>query len=898
VAWLWTDTSQASSATFLQSLELALATAMPALPRGWTNASSACAALKGWTGPPPLLIVDDFHLAGGSPAEEIIEQLALRAPLRVVVGTRVVPGFNVSRLGASGVLVELGPDELRFRPWEVDCLFRDVFGTQLPSDELAALTLRTGGWSALLKLFHVSTRDADVHQRRRALPALGSELRPWREYVLRNVVDDTPGRLREFMLTTSVLGRLSSSICDPFLGSSGSDWALRELDRRRLVLPVPGREDEVRYPSSLRSHLRAALIRDLGVARVRERDRRAAAILEDEGAAGEALDAICRAEDWTGLAALVQRQGRRLAEDYSAWAESVPPRVWRASPWLLLGAARSRRADGAFRSAWETYGEAEHARPGAAELRRLAAAERRALSRWLDPDAEPGPNGLGWLRAGTISLPRSAAAQTPRTPEHELAQGLRSLLAGDVESACPVLRRLTERAEASPALVAAASAAEAVALLLSGDSAGADRAEAAAERADSLGLTWLARMSRASLAFRGRAGDLAGCESSRRAFEGCRDDWGTALATFMAGWAALAAGTDPSGPLTRARDMFAQLRAGVLETWALAALALGQARVSDGDARDTATLAQVNARALGVLGAEALACSALAVADPAGAARHSAAAVGLYRQLGLAPPQAPAGDADDQLPSVVVRCFGGFGIEVGGAAVELGSVRPRARQMLRLLALHAGRPVHREVLAEALWPGADVETASRSLHVAVSSLRRALEPHLSRSSPSIIARDGEAYRLALPPRSRIDLLEFDSALSRARSARSRGDHQESVAAYRRALELHHDELLPEDGPSEWLVRERDRRSAEACEAARIIAERLLEEGDAAGAAEVSERGLQLDRYQDRLWRIRIRACQQAGEPAAAQLARREYVHVLQDLGLPVSGGPPGSRQAR
>src|SRR2546423_9087646 len=60
---------------------------------------------------------------------------------------------------------------------------------------------------------------------------------------------------------------------------------------------------------------------------------------------------------------------------------------------------------------------------------------------------------------------------------------------------------------------------------------------------------------------------------------------------------------------------------------------------------------------------------------------------------------------------------------------SLTTIKPRVRAVLRLLAVHAGNPVHREVLQMAFWPDADAETGARNLHVAVSSLRS--EEHTS-----------------------------------------------------------------------------------------------------------------------------------------------------------------------
>jgi DNA-binding SARP family transcriptional activator len=219
--------------------------------------------------------------------------------------------------------------------------------------------------------------------------------------------------------------------------------------------------------------------------------------------------------------------------------------------------------------------------------------------------------------------------------------------------------------------------------------------------------------------------------------------------------------------------------------------------------------------------------------------------------------------------------------------------------VLRLLAVNAGRPVHREVIQDALWRDADPEAAARSLHVALSALRRELEPAEGRGSREILLRDGDAYRLAIPRGSRVDVLAFEEAMSRGRAARGRDDRA-TIAAYRAAVAEYAGDLLPEDGPADWVVARRERARADYVEAALGLAELVLVERPAEAAA-VCVAALGIDPYHDPLWRLLIDARERAGDRAAAASARASYARMLADLGLAESAGEArstaGSRPA-
>lgn len=359
------------------------------------------------------------------------------------------------------------------------------------------------------------------------------------------------------------------------------------------------------------------------------------------------------------------------------------------------------------------------------------------------------------------------------------------------------------------------------------------------------------------------------------------DEWSLSLVCLFEGWAALRSRDDAVAPLRTAVDGFARLGATTLETWSRSALALALARTGDPGARGVAQRAEADARAAGARGALAIAHLALAELEPA-REEHRSIAEAIAAECALVLPLVPAGEAAEK---IAFRCFGGFAVTVRGAELDLTGIRPRARQTLRFLALHAGRPVHREVLMAALWPDAPTSAATRRLHVALSALRRVLDGALGPRGGDLIARDGDAYHLDLRRGITVDVFEFDRAVMRGRTAWAQRDARTALAAFERACDLYSGELLPEDGPSEWVVDERARRRGQALEVTRTLAGILLDRGDASRAARVCERGLTVDRYDDEMWRLRIRSLEAAGRKAAAAKAGHDYERVLEELGV-------------
>jgi DNA-binding SARP family transcriptional activator len=251
----------------------------------------------------------------------------------------------------------------------------------------------------------------------------------------------------------------------------------------------------------------------------------------------------------------------------------------------------------------------------------------------------------------------------------------------------------------------------------------------------------------------------------------------------------------------------------------------------------------------------------------------------------------PQGHADGASPEkatgrLTIVCFGGFEVRDGDDEVDLSGLRPRARSVLRMLAVRTGG-VHRDVLVERLWPADDEASGTRKLHVAISAIRRALDPD---GSVDVVRRRGELYQLA--DGVDCDVAMFDAAINDGRAAHARRDGVASRAAWRRALDLHRGELLPDEGSAEWAVAARQVADREVTAAATQLAEQLIGSGDAAEAVAVCEAGLRIDQYSDPLWRIKLRALLAHEDHAGHVVAAAQYEAVLAELGVVGRGTTP------
>ncbi|HEX8488587.1 MAG TPA: AAA family ATPase, partial [Propionibacteriaceae bacterium] len=396
-------------------------------------------------GRPVSLVLDDLHEIAGTAAERALARLVAHRPehIRLFLASRRAPSINTSRLLVSGQLVQIENEDLRFRSWEVEELFRAVYGEPLSPESAAALTRRTGGWAAGLQLFHLSTAGMQRGERERAVDRLSGRSRLIRSYLTGNVLEGLTEDRRDFLLRTSTLGVLSGPLCDALMETVGSAAVLNELEQQQFFTTSDDGGLTFRYHQVLQTHLEVVLVDELGVDRARALYLRSAALLEQSAGATAAVRAYVHAEDWGAVARLLRLTASTLPEDDPLWLAHALTNLPADDPTLIRAGARQLVRKGSVAQAVAAFGKAVDLMDDP-EARRRCAVECARARVWLPDSSVVGdpPPADRLLRLSHDLRSVMRAGRDSRRTSFPLAQGLASLLAGDLDAAGQAFRQV------------------------------------------------------------------------------------------------------------------------------------------------------------------------------------------------------------------------------------------------------------------------------------------------------------------------------------------------------------------------------------------------------------------------------------------------------------------------
>lgn len=272
------------------------------------------------------------------------------------------------------------------------------------------------------------------------------------DYLADEVLDRQPDHLRDFVLRTSVLDRLSGPLCDAVTGATGGKVTLEELDRANLFLvALDDRRQWYRYHHLFADVVRARLL-DEQPGLVAELHLRASDWFDRHGEPAAAIrhalagGHVARAAQLVELAAPATRMSR-LESTLRGWLESLPDEMYDDRPVLLLSLIGARMATGDNAGVADLLDRAErwlHSQHG-----RTPIVFDTELFDQLEPFVEVHRAGLALLAgdfAGTVEHATRVLALVDPSDRYRIGAasalvGLAHWSQGDLDEAC---RRYTD----------------------------------------------------------------------------------------------------------------------------------------------------------------------------------------------------------------------------------------------------------------------------------------------------------------------------------------------------------------------------------------------------------------------------------------------------------------------
>ena len=359
VAWLSLDPADNEPATFWTYVVTALQGAVPGVgsdalellrTRPLPTELLLTTLLNDLTAAPRAvwLVLDDYHLVDDPDVGRGMAFLLqhLPAQVHVVLSTRADPDLPLARWRVRGELVEIRAADLRFTSDEAAAYLNEATGLRLTPGDVEVLEERTEGWIAALQLAAISLQGRDDASS--FIARFAGNDRYLVDYLVEEVLTHQSEPVREFLLHSAVLDRLTGPLCDVVVGRADSSEMLATLDRANLFLvALDDQRTWYRYHHLFADVLRARLLAEQPDL-VPLLHQRASRWYEEHDVAEEAIRHALAARDVDRAVRLIElavpaiRRHRQEAL-LLPWLRLLPDDAVRRSPvlsvfygWLLL----------------------------------------------------------------------------------------------------------------------------------------------------------------------------------------------------------------------------------------------------------------------------------------------------------------------------------------------------------------------------------------------------------------------------------------------------------------------------------------------------------------------------------------------------------------------------------
>jgi LuxR family maltose regulon positive regulatory protein len=300
-----------------------------------------------------ILVLEDYHVISEPQIHRTMAFLLDHLPetLHLLIITRNEPPQSLARLRASGNLCEVHMADLRFSLPEIQRFLQQKIQVPLSERLIEQMNMRLDGWAAGLRLLSLALQDQTSQQDvERLFTTFAGSNRPLQVYFVSEVLALQSESCQQFLLQTSVLSRLTASLCDSVTGRDDSEHILKMLESMGLF--VESLDDSghwYRYHTLFAEAMREEARRRLGAATLQTLSHRASLWFERRGMLPQAIEAALTSGDITRIIVLIEQftttlHFQELHEYHTLirWLEDVPLSRLKQVPSLCLSYAIAR----------------------------------------------------------------------------------------------------------------------------------------------------------------------------------------------------------------------------------------------------------------------------------------------------------------------------------------------------------------------------------------------------------------------------------------------------------------------------------------------------------------------------------------------------------------------------
>ena len=290
---------------------------------------------------PLLLVLDDYHDINQPACHEIINYLIEHRPhhLHLAITSRAEPPFPLSRLRVRRQLLEITEQDLRFTRQEAGEFLNQISKLQLTADDISILETRTEGWIAGLQLAAISLNDEE--DKALFIQTFAGDDNYITDYLTDEVLKRQPEEIRDFLLETSILSKLTPALCDAITGRQNSAVILEKLEKAKLFLiPLDNKRHWYRYHHLFADLLREQLIQT-NPTQLAPLHRAASQWLSAHEQPHEAMQHAFATDDFEQASNILLTHGQQLFDDgqtitLKTWYQRLPVATIKQNPEHML----------------------------------------------------------------------------------------------------------------------------------------------------------------------------------------------------------------------------------------------------------------------------------------------------------------------------------------------------------------------------------------------------------------------------------------------------------------------------------------------------------------------------------------------------------------------------------